>query len=149
MAALPAGIERLSAVARFLRDVDHPLAEWLSEVMSMVRTGATLEAALDLGHGYDGACRQQAQAAALEALVAAAPVRPTANARATWIARQAGAYEANAWCRDRASNVRPGGTNGHLFDLLMAGASLSARSIRRRLPELAKITGEVANISEG
>jgi hypothetical protein len=70
---MPLAVDRLGAIAAHLRDVDHALAEWLTEAVAMMRKGATLETALGLAHGYTAVCRQQIQDAALAALAAAAP----------------------------------------------------------------------------
>jgi hypothetical protein len=140
---MPLAIDRLAAVARHLQQYDHPLSAWLGEAVAMVRLGVPLETALDLTQGYAAACRQHAVDAALAALADTAPVATNPTAQAAWIARQAERYGASHWRRDRVAG-RPGGTEGHLFDLFTVNAALSTRSIRRRL---AKTEVGLANVS--
>ena len=142
----PAAIENLGRIAAFLRNENHPLAEWLLEAMALARSGASLEAALNLNHGYGAAARAETQHAALRVLADAAPAQSD-NGRAAWIVEQVDRYRAGAWRRDEKTRKRPPGVAGACFDLLATRAPTSLRSLRRRLPLLAKNDADLAKSS--
>jgi hypothetical protein len=145
----PRAVDHLGTIATDLLKVDHPLGRWLVEAVAMVRTGATLEAAFDVGGGYGAACRQQAQDTALGTLAAAVPGSPSVNALAHRIAEQLAAYQMNGWPRDRDERRRPPGLAGYLFDYLEARGPTSAQRLRKILPHLVTKSSAMTNSFRG
>ena len=65
-------VDRLDSMARHLRAADHPDGDWWTEVVALVRTGVSLDAAVGWA-GFAPVLRARTQTEALTALVDTIP----------------------------------------------------------------------------